>query len=184
MTGNLDYREITFKQQVQAVYGPVAQWGDQVSAEQIVSRARPGGVLHSDQLTVADVADKQSPGVEMLARGNIRVEGQEKSGFFTATGHALKYAHHKDLLILEGTGRTFAVLTRQQRIGAEPQTTRLERIVYQPRTNLLNLEGVQSVELNSALPAGRQTPPPGSALGPAPPFAPPGLQPPARILQR
>ncbi len=184
MTGNLDYREITFKQQVQAVYGPVAQWGDQVSAEQIVSRARPGGVLHSDQLTVADVADKQSPGVEMLARGNIRVEGQEKSGFFTATGHALKYAHHKDLLILEGTGRTFAVLTRQQRIGAEPQTTRLERIVYQPRTNLLNLEGVQSVELNSALPAGRQAPPPGSALGPAAPLAPPGLQTPARILQR
>ena len=184
MTGNLDYREITFKQQVQAVYGPVAQWGDQVSAEQIVSRARPGGVLHSDQLTVADVADKHSPGVEMLARGNIRVEGQEKSGFFTATGHALKYAHHKDLLILEGTGRTFAVLTRQQRIGAEPQTTRLERIVYQPRTNLLNLEGVQSVELNSALPAGRQTRPPGAAIGPAPPFAPPGLQPPARILQR
>ena len=184
MTGNLDYREITFKQQVKAVYGPVAQWGDQVTAEQIVSRARPGGVLHSDQLTVADVADKQSPGVEMLARGNIRVEGQEQSGFFTATGHALKYAHHKDLLILEGTGRTFAVLTRQQRIGAEPQTTRLERIVYQPRTNLLNLEGVQSVELNSALPAGRQTPPPGAAIGPAPPFAPPGLQPPARILQR
>ena len=84
----------------------------------------------------------------------------------------------------KGTGRPFAVLTRQQRIGAEPQTTRLERIVYQPRTKLLNLEGVQSVELNSALPAGRQTPPPGSALGPAAPFAPPGLQPPARILQR
>lgn len=174
MTGNLDYREITFKQQVQAVYGPVAQWGNQVSAEQIVSRARPGGVLHSDQLTVADLRDKQSPGVEMLARGNIRVEGQEQSGFFTATGHALKYAHHKDLLILEGTGRTFAVLTRQQRIGAEPQTTRLERIVYQPRTNLLNLEGVQSVDLNSALPTSRQTPPPGAVLGPASRLAPPG----------
>lgn len=174
MTGNLDYREITFKQQVQAVYGPVAQWGNQVSAEQIVSRARPGGVLHSDQLTVADLRDEQSPGVEMLARGNIRVEGQEQSGFFTATGHALKYAHHKDLLILEGTGRTFAVLTRQQRIGAEPQTTRLERIVYQPRTNLLNLEGVQSVDLNSALPTSRQTPPPGAVLGPASRLAPPG----------
>ena len=174
MTGNLDYREITFKQQVQAVYGPVAQWGNQVSAEQIVSRARPGGVLHSDQLTVADLQDKQSPGVEMLARGNIRVEGQEQSGFFTATGHALKYAHHKDLLILEGTGRTFAVLTRQQRIGAEPQTTRLERIVYQPRVNLLNLEGVQSVDLNSPLPTDRQTPPPGAVLGPAPRLPPPG----------
>ncbi|MBB76280.1 MAG: hypothetical protein CMJ75_17370 [Planctomycetaceae bacterium] len=184
MTGNLDYREVTFKQQVQAVYGPVAQWVDQVSAEEIVSRARPGGVLHSDQLTVADLPDKQSPGVELLARGNIRVEGQEQSGFFTATGHALKYAHHKDLLILEGTGRTFAVLTRQQRIGAEPQTTRLERIVYQPRTNQLNLEGVQSVELNSALPTSRQTPPPGAALSPASRFPPPGSQPPARELQR
>ena len=184
MTGSLDYREITFKQQVEAVYGPVAEWGDRVTTEQIVRRKRPGGVLHSDQLTVVDNPDKQAPGVEMLARGNIRVEGQEKSGFFTATGHALKYAHHKDLLILEGTGRTFAELTRQQRIGAEPQTTRLERIVYQPRTNLLNLEGVQSVELNSALPRGRQTPPPGAVIGPAPGVGPRGSPPPARTIQR
>ena len=184
MTGNLEYREITFRQQVQVVYGPVTRWEDRLAAEQIVGRQRRGGVLHGDQLTVADTNGKRASGVELLAHGNIRVEGRETSGFFTATGHALKYAHHKDLLILEGNGRAYAVLTRQQRIGAEPQTTHLERIVYHPRTNKLSLEGVQSVELNSALRTVRPGPRPGSGAFPGPRPGSPGRPLSPRVLPR
>ena len=122
--------------------------------------------------------------MELLAHGNIRVEGRETSGIFTATGHALKYAHHKDLLILEGNGRAYAVLTRQQRIGAEPQTTHLERIVYHPRTNKLSLEGVQSVELNSALRTVRPGPRPGSGAFPGPRPGSPGRPLSPRVLPR
>lgn len=173
IVGNVLNREVSFLNHVRATYGPVAGWGEQVAAEQVTGRRREGAVLTCQQLSVAEMGTRQEPSLELDASGNTHVEGQESRGYFTATGHHLKYVQNKDLMILEGDGRNDAVVSVQEGIGAPPQTTRLRRIVFQPRTGDVQLDGLNSVDYRDNRPPTR--PPRSSALPPA--RIPPGRYP-------
>lgn len=163
--GNVLNREVSFLNLVRAVYGPVARWEDQVDPEQVTGRRTEGAVLTCQQLSVAEMGTRQEPSLELDASGNTQVEGQENRGYFTAAGHHLKYVQNKDLMILEGDGRNDAVVSVQQAIGAPPQTTRLRRIVFQPHTGDMQLDGLNSGDYRESRPSIRR-PPRSSALPP------------------
>ena len=145
--GNVHRRELTFTDQIQALYGPVNDWESRLDERTISSRRGDGSVMWSRSLTIANMATNKQQAIELISRGNVRIEGRENVGFFTATGETVKYVQRKNVLILEGDGRRRATLTRQARIGAEPQYSEMQRIVYNTKTDAVSIDDVRSFDV-------------------------------------
>ena len=112
----------------------------------------PQGVtVRCDQLTVVQmllpVGGRRA--VEVEALGNALVENTT----FTARGNRITYAEAKNLLILEGDGRGDAELFRQLQVGAQATKATAKKIWYYPKTNQLNIDGAQSLDIGQ-LPVG------------------------------
>ncbi len=130
LTGNIHRRQMTFENQVVAVYGPVSDWDEHLNERNPDALGPQGVILTCNRLTVAEmpVAGATEPALEMWAEGNARVEGQT----FTAWALQLRYAQNKDQLVLEGDNRTDAELYYQRFIGAPQERVVARRIVYRP----------------------------------------------------
>ena len=95
----------------------------------------------------------------MEARGNAVVDGStlNPQGKFTASGNRITYDEGKDLLILEGDGRSDAEVDWRPEIGVEPTKKAAKRMLYWPKTNQLNIDQMRSIDLN-LMPGGFGTP--------------------------
>ena len=82
--------------------------------------------------------------IELEAQGNTVVEGVD----FTARAIRMTYSQAKDLLILEGDGRTDAELFRQEQVGGKTSKAVAQKILYQPKTKQLRVEDARSFELS------------------------------------
>jgi hypothetical protein len=154
-TGNLNNRQITLGDQIRCVYGPVDDWQQSIVLD--VARALPEGVvtLTSDRLTVAQpVIDRTRSGrqpIELAAEGNAFVEGTT----FTARADRMTYAEAKDLMILEGTGRADAVLTRQSKVGGPSTKAAARKVMYWRSTNTVEVDDAKSLNLSNLPPIDR-----------------------------
>ena len=148
LVGNLHRREITFVDSVKTVYGPVGSWATVLNPERPETLGPSGAVLSCNQLTVAEMAVPNRPqrAMELLATGNTLVE----AACYTARASRLSYAQTKDLLILEGDGRTDAELFRQERVGAEMSRLGARKIFFWPSTNRLNIDRGTLMEVNES----------------------------------
>ncbi len=152
VAGNLHHRQLTFQDQVRVTYGPVESWElnslDTANPETLGAN---GAVMHCDRLTVTQMTDPLGgkPGIELVADGNTVVEGTS----FTARGVRISYAESKDLLILEGDGRTDAELFRQTQVGGQTSRAAAQKILFWPKSRRLKIDGARSFEL-SGLSAG------------------------------
>jgi hypothetical protein len=149
LSGNLNQHEITFHDRVRSVYGPVLSWEDQLSVD--VDDLGPGGVLMTcDQLTVRQTTAKPTVSaperhpIELEAIGNTSVEGEQ----FRAIAHRLTYSEDKDLLMLEGDGRTDAQLFRQERPGDPLAPTAAKRIFYWRSANRIAVNDFRYLDFN------------------------------------
>jgi hypothetical protein len=149
ISGNLNQHEITFHDSVRSVYGPVLSWEDQLTDD--VDDLGPGGVLLTcDQLTVRQTTAKPTASaperhpIELEAIGNASVEGEQ----FRALAHRLTYSEEKDLLMLEGDGRTDAQLFRQERPGDPPANTAAKHIFYWRSENRIAVNDFRYLDLN------------------------------------
>jgi hypothetical protein len=146
--GNIHRREITFYDRIQACYGPVPTWDATPDLEHPERLGPRGAVLHCEELAVVEMpnpADGQMA-AELEARRNVIVESQS----YTARGQRVAYAQAKDLLILQGDGRTDARLYREP-TPADPRPGELvaQRIWFWPTTpNRVYVEKARSLELN------------------------------------
>ena len=88
ITGNVlpERRELTFRDQVRSIYGPVPTWDAQLDVD--MQELAPGDVsMNCEQLTVnREVnAPDDTAGGEMTASGNTLIEGRQPEGdLFTA----------------------------------------------------------------------------------------------------
>ncbi len=142
--GNLQQRRLTCEGQVVAIFGPIGAWEERLSADRPESLGPRGAVLRCDQLGVAQMP---VPGtnyltLELEAQGNTLVEGQH----YTARAHRLTYAEAKDLLILEGDGRSDAQLFRQMYPGGPLSATTARRIQYWPSLRKGSVDGPRFLE--------------------------------------
>ena len=157
MTGNTREGQMTFADQVRAVYGPVEAW------DAVIDPDAPGGLgergfeMTCDALTVTQMPrpDIDANYAEMLAEGNAFIEGTT----FTASGQRLTYDQFKDLLVLEGsdpatpgTGRTLAELTFKQRPGGPRSNLTAGRMQYWPGTNKYKLDDAREFFNQGMLP--------------------------------
>jgi lipopolysaccharide export system protein LptA len=149
ITGNIYRNIVDFWDRVQVVYGPVLSWNEIITTQ---GPLRKNDVLLScDRLTVAQTtigapsapSDKRL--LDLLAQGNTYVEGQT----FTARGERVSYAQSKGLLVLEGTGRTDAVLSHQTRVGASRSETAARKILYWIRTGRAEIADGRLLDLSN-----------------------------------
>lgn len=144
--GNMQQREMTFTHLVTAVFGPVPRWDATLNTDDDVDRlGSTGGRLECDELRVAQLA---APGtnastVELDAMGNTRIEGAG----FSARAARLKYAQAKDMVVLEGDGRSPAQLWWRPTPGAAPSTNMAQRLLFWRSTGQVKQEGGMLVDL-------------------------------------
>jgi hypothetical protein len=162
-TGNVHAREIFLSDRVRAVYGPASNW-EAASPSSGAGRnaGRPGErdvVLTCDRLGIAQVERdygwKRAP-VELEASGNANVEGKD----FTAHADRITYAQSKDLLVLEGTGRSAAELTRQTEAGGPVSRTTARKILYWRTAGRVELDDWKFLNVGGAAPASNPAAPP------------------------
>jgi hypothetical protein len=145
ITGNILRRQLTFHKQVRAAYAPVGNNWDAMLTDHNPDRLGPQGVtLRCDNLSVVEMFSpfSRARSVELNAFGNAVVEGTT----YTARGNRISYAEAKDLLILEGDGRSDAELFRQLTKGSDVSKAAARQILYWPKTNRLRINDLQSVE--------------------------------------
>jgi hypothetical protein len=166
LRGNINHRVMEFHQRVEAIWGPVAQWGDTLDPH------APGGLppravrISSDVLSVGQAP--VSPGqrrstIELASGGNVLVEGET----FTARSTRLSWSEAKDLLVFEGDGRSDAQLFRQERVGGPTSSASAGKILYWRALNRVDVEDARFLDLDQVSGAGRGLAAPG--FGSAPP---------------
>jgi hypothetical protein len=167
LDGNVHRRQVTFHDQVRAAYAPVDSWMARLESDDPAVLGPRSVVLHSDELSAADMAGpgSNSRAMEFSAAGNAVVEGV----LFTARAARVSYAELKDLLILEGDGRTDAELYRQEGVGKKASHTAARKIFYWPQSNRLYADGARSLEFNQAPAQQGSGPGRGGPLNPRPP---------------
>jgi hypothetical protein len=157
LRGNLQKRQVDFNDQVQAVFGPVPHWDARIDPTQRAALGDRGAIMQSDQLTVAQFASTSDDrdAWEMTALGNTRVEGRDYEAF----ARRLSFTTAKNQLVLEGDGRFDAKIKR----GADNSYLEAQRILFQPDTNALQLDGSRVISFGpagSAPPSSRPPPSP------------------------
>jgi hypothetical protein len=134
ISGNLHKKELRFEQQVRGVYGPVEDWDQTVDADSPDGLGPKDALIHCDTLRLAQIGPSQGEQqpFEVTATGNTVVEGGRQ---YTARAHRITYVQAKDLLVLEGNGRSDAQLWRQTTVGGEWARTAGRKILYWRGTN-------------------------------------------------
>jgi len=158
LTGTMQTHEMKFHDQVRAVYGPIQGWNQTLtyeSASQFPEAVR----LRCDELAVME-----SPGApnatrnpfELAATGDTLVEGKQ----FTAHCRRLSYAEAKDLLVLEGDGRSDAELTQRQTPGSSDSRAAARKILYWRTANRVEVDDARFLDLTQLIQQSKQAKPP------------------------
>ena len=147
MRGNINQRVMEFHQRVEAIWGPIARWGDSLDAH------APGGLppravtIASDVLSVGQsppAPGQRRTSIELAAAGNILVEGES----FTARSARLAWSEAKDLLVFEGDGRSDAQLFRQLKAGAPTSSASAGKILYWRGLNRVDVEDARFLDFD------------------------------------
>jgi hypothetical protein len=119
-----------FHDHVEVIYGPVDQRMELVSRDELSEDA---GCLLCEFLQVTQVPQTVSvlQHIEMLARGNARIEGKT----FNGEADTITYDGSKTQYVLIGDSAGPARLWRQTKVGAAPGTNEANRISFNPITH-------------------------------------------------
>ncbi len=147
LRGNLNRRMMEFHQRVEAIWGPVAGWGDTLDPH--AAAGLPAGVftVSCDVLGLGQspqLPASKRPGIELAAGGNVLVEGEA----FTARSARLTWSEAKDLLVFEGDGRSDAQLFRQLQAGGQPSSASAGKILYWRGLNRVDVEDARYLDLD------------------------------------
>lgn len=146
IAGNLVKREVQFLDRVTAVYGPVTGWDQQLSPDRLEDLPEQAMLMNCDRLTVTEMGQNHLAQKvhEMEAAGNARVEGKT----FTATAERMTYTQAKDLIVLEGDGRSDAELWRQSRVGGPTEHAAARKILFWQRENRAQVDDARFLDLS------------------------------------
>ncbi|MDZ7615857.1 MAG: hypothetical protein U1E05_02570, partial [Patescibacteria group bacterium] len=139
-------RQLNFHDNVRTIYTPVDTWQPPVPSDDPHSLGPRGIVMNCNRLSLRQALrpDGSQHSAEFEAAGNTIVE----SASYTARAIRMTYSEAKDLLVLEGDGRSDAQLFRQQQIGGPMAQAAAQRILFWPGANRLKVDGARSLELS------------------------------------
>ena len=147
MRGNINRRVMEFHQRVEAIWGPVAKWGDTLDPHAATGLPPRVVTISSDVLGVGQappVPGQQRSSIELAAGGNVLVEGES----FTARSARLTWSEAKDLLVFEGDGRSDAQLYRQVKVGAATSSASAGKILYWRAINRVDVDDARFLDMD------------------------------------
>ena len=139
LTGNFHNRQMSFTEGVETVYGPVDKWDETLDVDRLGER---GVWMKCRTMTVRQVTTLEEQATELNASGDVRIRGSD----FRAWGEQLTYTDAKDLLILQGDGRSDAQLWRQEKVGGRVAHIPARKIFFWRSLNRVKLEDVSGGE--------------------------------------
>ncbi len=170
LRGNMNRRQMDFHQRVEAIWGPVAGWGDALDPHAPGGLAPRAVAITSDVLGVAQAPPppgQRRTSIELMAGGNVLVEGES----FTARSARLSWSEAKDLLVFEGDGRSDAQLFRQVKVGAPMSSASAGKILYWRALNRVDVDDARFLDLDQLGGAGGAPRLPGFGSAPAQPVS-------------
>ena len=128
LAGSRRQKQLHFTDGVRATYGPIDNWTEKLDADIPQCLGPDGIVMTCQRLSLYDMrcAADMSDAIELFATGNTVVEGSS----FTARAQRITYASAKDVLVMEGEGRSDAELFVRQRGGKQAHHIPAKKIVY------------------------------------------------------
>ena len=147
MRGNINRRVMEFHQRVEAIWGPVAKWGDTLDPHAPAGLPARVVTISSDVLGVGQAPPapgQKRSSIELAAGGNVLVEGDS----FTARSSRLTWSEAKDLLVFEGDGRSDAQLYRQAKVGAATSSASAGKILYWRALNRVDVDDARYLDLD------------------------------------
>ncbi|MEI7781542.1 MAG: hypothetical protein WCJ18_06405, partial [Planctomycetota bacterium] len=147
MRGNINRRVMEFHQRVEAIWGPVAGWGETLDAHAAGGLPPRAIAITSDVLGVGQsplAPGQRRSSIELMAGGSVLVEGES----FTARSARLTWSEAKDLLVFEGDGRSDAQLFRQVKIGAPTSSASAGKILYWRAINRVDVDDARYLDLD------------------------------------
>lgn len=156
--GSLRQRHVRITREVRGIYSPVSDWAERVDvpamAPGLGPRENPPGSIPPKALFLRcqELHALQLPrtpttpaGFELTALGNTLVEGAS----FTAQAHRLSFEKGKDMLVLEGTERTFAHITYQDPQAGRKMENSARKIEFLTKTNQVKGLDIQFLEFST-----------------------------------
>lgn len=146
LSGNMARRELVFESAVRTIYGPVQHWEGSLNPDRPAEWTQDGLLMTSDRLAIVQLpgATPEQRTYEMEATGNTVVEG----ALYTARAARITYAQAKELLVIEGNGRSDAELMHQPRPGAASSKVNARKIMFWPNANRVEVDDARMLDLN------------------------------------
>jgi hypothetical protein len=147
LTGNKNNKDVVFHRLDHANYAPVQSWTAALDGDDPNQFGPQAIVMHCDSLEITDMSPTlgSTGNGELIALDNVTAEGTN----FNTRSARLTYTQAKDMLTLEGDGRSLAELFQQEGPPGTPfRRTAAQKFSYLVKTGLVLLNGVQSAESN------------------------------------
>lgn len=115
MVAYLDRSEVVFEGKVELAAGPLPSWDHMIDINNMQRLKTDEMLLSCDMLKAYDTNGLALTGTnyaapsatwEFQSIGNVRFTGKTKEGEYSGNGYRVTYTQPKDLLVLEGDGRT------------------------------------------------------------------------------
>ncbi|QDU91553.1 OstA-like protein [Pirellulimonas nuda] len=152
ISGNINDRVLRFHRRVQAIYGPVDAWEQQVELD-----AQGRGPVGAAQLACEELQVYEDPAMrfagagrdakdtkmELRALGGVRLAGmQDAQTRFEADAEEAVYNQAKDMFVLAGDARRTASLSRTSNPNLPPATVTAQKISYWRDPVAVKVEGL------------------------------------------
>jgi hypothetical protein len=137
MVAYMDRSEVVFEGKVELAAGPLPSWDHMIDINTMQRLNTDEIMLNCDLLKAYDTKGL-GPSVSSLAPstanwefqslGNVRFAGKTDEGDYSGSGYRVTYSQPKDLLVLEGDGRTPAHVRKDPRPDSREQPIDLDVI--------------------------------------------------------
>lgn len=146
ISGNMKTKELTFHEQVKAIYGPVPDFRTRLDTLNPDLTDEDRFLLTTDELTVRQVSRPNLPASMELETGlgDTTIEGQK----FEAWASRLTYDQSKELITLYGDGLTEAWISHVARVGELRKQTQAGTIQYSKKNQTVTVGNFRHLDLS------------------------------------
>jgi hypothetical protein len=183
MVAYMDRSEVVFEGKVELAAGPLASWEHMIDINTMQRLNANEMLLNCDLLKAYDTSGLGPKGSgiggssfapstanwEFQSLGNVRFAGKSDQGDYSGSGYRVTYSQPKDLLVLEGDGRTPAHVRKEPLPNSREQPVDLDVISAAINVKTMKMQDVRitrvGIEANNTSP---QNNPLGNSLLPQP----------------
>jgi len=152
MVAYMDRSEVVFQGKVELAAGPLPSWDHMIDINTMQRLNTDEMMLNCDLLKAYDISGLGPRGSsfapstanwEFQSLGNVRFAGKSDEGDYSGSGYRVTYSQPKDLLVLEGDGRTPAHVRKDPLPNSREQPIDLDVISAAINVKTMKMQDVR-----------------------------------------